>query len=237
MREMNKDLMSDMQKASYDSLLMFEKAVTALKKRDIPKVGIFSTKYHTDDLYNKLAQYVQPNKEGVNPMGFDTACKAARSATAVSAPSVTFEAQESEASKARRYMFDRLSQVHYQKRSSFYNLFNMNAQRVPYTAKELIDAIKNGKFKLDEKKLNPSEEVLDDEGYESVDAYLKDRGVWYGIEFTDFPKADTKGYEKAKKDLDTEYTKAQDTIAVLETAEGLKALQAFEAWQPEVTAS
>lgn len=113
-------------------------------------------------------------------------------------------------------------------------LFRISTPSNPTSSKALLDAIQNGKFTVDEKKLARAEKFDSDPDDFDFD---EDDGtglgnLFYGITFTDYPKPDRKGYDLAVK----EYEKAKDNtkrkIIVGTPAEGLDALLALEAWLP-----
>ena len=110
--------------------------------------------------------------------------------------------------------------------SKLWDQFNMYANNKPKTYKELIDAIKGGKYKLDEKRIKKIEALQDDD---DGDCFIY--GPFDGIIF-DGPQPDAKGRDAAADELDKAYTKTMDAIKVLPAAEGLKALQEFENWVP-----
>ncbi len=130
---------------------------------------------------------------------------------------------------ARRHLQDRLYTVTYNKRGKLDLLFNRYVDNTPKTCKDLIDAIKNDKFKLDEKRINLLEARREDSEDEYCFTYNDpfDGIIWDG------PQYDEKGLKAAKEELDALKTKTTDVIMVGTPAEGLAALQAFEAWLPE----
>lgn len=106
---------------------------------------------------------------------------------------------------------------------NFTEMFNIYVNNSPKTYKELIDAIKNDKFKLDEKRTKRIDECVEDEDFwgSSFDGI-----IWDG------PQPDQDGYYQAQKELKAAFIATKDAINVLPPAEGLKALQEFEKFEP-----
>lgn len=131
----------------------------------------------------------------------------------------------------RKYLSDRAYDIkrgHLEALRQEFNYYNSNDK--PTTYKELIDAIKNDKFTLDEKLTKrvdrAAAEDEDDEYFDDYFGYT----VWTGIKFTDFPGYDYKGFDAASKALRDEFTKIEDTIAIMDPKDALAALQEFEKW-------
>lgn len=140
---------------------------------------------------------------------------------------------KSDAQVGREYLLNRLEAASYPKRSSFEKMFNLYVSNEPKNFQEVIDRIKNDKFKINkkvQKKLDALKADADETGADDFPWY---HGWSYGIEW-DGPKADFAGYEQALSDCDAEQTKARDIIMTSDNAAGLKALQDFEAWTPTV---
>lgn len=137
---------------------------------------------------------------------------------------------KSDESIQRDYLLGRLNGANYPKREELTKIFNLYVNNAPKTYKELIDAIKNDKFKLDTKRtarIDQRIEDMDDEEcfYGGIDAY--DGILWDG------PQSDPKGYHTAIGEMATQDKAARDAIMTGDAAAGLTALQAFEAWLPE----
>lgn len=96
--------------------------------------------------------------------------------------------------------------------------FNMDSREVPRTPQELIDAIKNGKFSLDEKIMARADK----------DAFYW-HGPFYGIIWGDAPP-DTDGFEKADKALEAAAQEVTDTVTLAPIDEARKALKDFQSW-------
>jgi hypothetical protein len=110
--------------------------------------------------------------------------------------------------------------------------FNMYADNTPKTYKELIDAIKGGKYKLNEKRTKQIDaRIAADADEEFDDDRFYFNGPFDGIIF-DGPRPDRKGRDAASDELGKAFTKTMDAIKVLPATEGLKALQEFENWVP-----
>lgn len=176
-------------------------------------------------------------QQGNNPM---------RNEISTTSAALTVIGSASDESKQRDYLLedlDRLIKYNWNdpKLPELRKLFNIDAPTIPRSSQELLDAFKNGKFTVDQKKVDAnakyfeSTDIDSDEDDDDYSGYSGER--FYGITFTDLPVADRKGYhaaveayEKAKKD-----TKRK--IIVASPAEGLDALIALENWKPETAAS
>jgi hypothetical protein len=123
---------------------------------------------------------------------------------------------------SRRYLNDRVQSIFYDKRDAFAKQFNINGRLIPSTYKELIDAIKNDKYTLDTKRTSQIDSwAEDDEFYGSpID----------GITFKLDNAPDCDGYDAAVKAAEKAKIAAKDVINTGSAADGLKALQDFEAW-------
>lgn len=146
-----------------------------------------------------------------------------------SANVITTTAQ-SDTTVQRNYLLDRLNRAEWPKQQSFTKLFNLHIDNAPKTYKELIDAIKNDKFSLDAKAVKKVDSFSDEdsdypEGYNPYGAFFGI--VWEGA------TPDPEGYQEAVKVMHKQFTAAKDIIMSGVYADGLKALQDFEAWLPE----
>lgn len=163
-------------------------------------------------------------EEGTNPMYSNTCVSPAAVATIHTA--------ESPETSQREYLFNRAKYVNSRIERDIRTAFNYyDPKDKPQTYKQLIDAIKNDKFTLDEtltKRVDraTSEDEDDEDYFDNFFHYTP----FTGIKFTDFPGFDAKGYEAAKEALYKEYTKLQDTIKIMDPKDGLAALQKFEGW-------
>lgn len=125
----------------------------------------------------------------------------------------------------RDYLKRRLMDALYIFQDDIATAFRIRNSETPKTYSELIDAIKNGKYTLDEKVTK------------RVDAYFEENGFtpwgpFYGIKFQLDTAPDRDGYDAAEKALNKRWQDAQDIIMTGDAAAGLKALQDFEAWKP-----
>ncbi len=113
------------------------------------------------------------------------------------------------------------------KSDSLREAFNLDADNTPKTSRALIEAIKAGTFKLDERVAD-----LQDKGnhYDPVsDEYIQT--PYAAIKF-DGPTPDKDGYTKARETIQALLKDAKDTIIVKSPEDGLTAIQALEAWTP-----
>lgn len=169
--------------------------------------------------YEDLEKYICPKQEGKTPMrNYNDAYASAN----ITSP-------RSDTAVQRDYLLGRLNQAEYPKQHSFMKLFNLHVDNAPKTYKELVDAIKNDKFSLDAKIVKKVDNFSDEDNPEGYNPY----GPFFGIVW-DGPKPDPEGYAVASKDLTKQFTAAKDTIMTSDATTGLKALQDFEAWLPEV---
>lgn len=164
-------------------------------------------------------------EEGKTPMRYnDNYASASANVTTV----------QSDAAVQRDYLLNRLSKAQYPKEQSFTKLFNLYVDNTPKTYKELIDAIKNDKFTLDPKAVKKVDKFSDEdneypEGFNPFGAFFGI--VWEGL------TPDPEGYQAAVKELCKQATAAKDIIMTGDAADGLKALQDFEAWLPDTSPS
>lgn len=111
------------------------------------------------------------------------------------------------------YLSRRLSDNADTKRSELKVQFGLSGGEAPKTIEEAVARIKDGKFEVPEGNANMHS------------AYLGQFITWKDPTV----KKDQKGFDAAIKALYTEKTKAKDIIVTGTAAEGLAALQAFEA--------
>lgn len=134
--------------------------------------------------------------------------------------SISVAPDRSDADK-RDHLKAQLREARYEKMSEAAPLFNLNVNNTPKTFRDLIAAIKDGKFTIDEKFAK------------KVDAKIaNDEPIWYspleGI-IWDGPQQDYAGYHAFEDHLQKEYQKAKDEIIVLPLEQGLEALRRFQA--------
>lgn len=166
--------------------------------------------------------------------------------TMTTSTDITFQTPPSEAAVAREYLLSELNErTRYSYRDPVYprlrKMFNLDAPAIPETSQEIIDAFKNGRVEIDQKKVDAQTKYFaarkNDEDYDDdFDSYDENShhigSRYYGVKFLDLPIADRKGfdaavtaYEKAKKDV-------KSTIMVFGPEKGLEALTALEDWTP-----
>lgn len=132
---------------------------------------------------------------------------------------------KTEAQTQRDYLDKRLTQAAMQKNEDFQKTFKVNNPEMPSTYKELIDAIKNDKFEVDKKAAG------------RVDDYVEEEGRYYGSSFDGIKwkldnSPDFDGYREAQNQAEKQRTVVKDAIMGGVYADGLKAIQDFEAWTP-----
>lgn len=174
----------------------------------------------------KLANKPEPKsrfakKKEENPMRYDS--------VSVN-PTVTVAAPESDAATARVYLNRRIADIRWERvNREFYKLFNLGVNTRPKSYKDLIEKITTGQFKLDEKRTKNIDAYIEaDDFYGSYD----DGIIWLGDVMPD-----RDGFDAAVKAFDKLVQAAKDTVAVGTPAEGLKAVQDLEAWQPTTKAN
>lgn len=160
-------------------------------------------------------------QEGINPMRYETAT----STTAIASIAIP-----SEESKKIDYLNDRATSIYRNIDHSFYAMFHVHGPDNPRYYKELIDAIKNGEYEINEKEAKRADEAWENSQEDEDEGYYFN--VFYGITFTKFPKADHEGWAKARKELRDELTRIKDIVAILPAEEALKAVQEFQNWKP-----
>lgn len=128
------------------------------------------------------------------------------------------------------YLSRRVDEVYRDLRSPLTEKFNLYKDNAPRTYKELIDAIKNDKFKLNEKRIKLFDTEDDDGGL------FFPFGPFDGI-IWDGPQPDKKGFAAALDSLHKARIRALDIIKTSPAADGLKALQEFDKWTPEGAAN
>lgn len=134
---------------------------------------------------------------------------------------INVEADRSDQAK-RDHLIVRLRNAKYKKERDAADVFNLYVYNSPKNFRELIAAIKDGKFQIDEKIAK------------KMDARIADgeptgcHSPFYGI-IWDGPQKDEDGYQAFLTDMGTAYTKAKDEILVLPIEKGLEALRTFEA--------
>jgi hypothetical protein len=102
--------------------------------------------------------------------------------------------------------------------------FNIGVTGSPSTYAELIDMIKNDKFKLDEDKIKKVEKAR---ASGDIWCYGNTDGIIW-----DLPKPDRNGYHAATVEYEVKKRVAMDVIMVNSAADGLAAIKALESWEP-----
>lgn len=131
---------------------------------------------------------------------------------------------------SRSYLTQRLEAVSRTKRNELPSIFNLYASTAPKSYKELIDWVKNDKFKLDAKMVKRIDASIDENGGDYYGSFLD------GIIFTGAAKVpDNDGFNAAEKERVLKAQAVKDVIYTADAATALKALQDFEAWTPTST--
>lgn len=132
--------------------------------------------------------------------------------------SIQVAADRSDENK-RQHLIQQLRQSKWMKRYQAEKFFNLHVDNSPKNFRELLAAIKDGKFSIDEKRAAKIDaKILNGEPtYGALDGI-----IWDG------PQKDCEGYEKFSTYLDDEYQKANDEIIVLPLEKGLEALRRFQ---------
>lgn len=125
-------------------------------------------------------------------------------------------APQTDDAQKRTYLTTRIYSVQSDKGFELRKTFGLLDDDAPDTAKEFIKRIQDGKFVLkketeDKKTWRPSEYIT-----------WRDPAV----------KEDQAGFDAAWETFSDEVTKVTDTVKIADPADGLKALQALEAWKP-----
>ena len=149
----------------------------------------------------------------------------ANTASAVASISVPSDEQ-----KRIDYLNNRAQNVFYDIQRTFRGMFHLHGPSQPRYYKELLDAIKNGEYEIDEKEAKCADEAWEE--YKERNNKWFDYNVFYGINFTKFPKPDYKGFDAAEKELDAEFQAVKDVIAIMPAEEALARIHAFEKWVP-----
>lgn len=165
--------------------------------------------------------------------------------TTMSGVSMNVTAPPSDTSKMRDYLMSRLTDIigRYDWRRPIHGKlrkqFNLDAPVIPLTSQEIIDAFKNGKVSIDQKKVDKQTAYFKakklEQDFDDFDDDFDYDGIsnrYYGVTFTDLPVADRKGYDEAGKAYEQAILSAKDDIAVLDPKDGLAALKALENWTP-----
>lgn len=192
-----------------------------------------TTPYSVVYCENGYPHKVPQQEKGNNPMRFEQTSAIA-----------TIQAAPSETAVQRDWLLKQLKDyTQYEWRApkvqELTELFNLNAPKFPKGSQALLDAFTNGKFTVDQKKVDAntksfSDSDIDDEDDFDGHGYVSER--FYGITFTDIPVADRKGYGAALEAYRAMVESTEATIVIGTPAEGLAALQALKLWTPIQTA-
>jgi len=120
--------------------------------------------------------------------------------------------------RQRDHLVSRLHELKNTKATELRNAFGIGEMPAPRTPLEMVERIKEGKFKIEH--IDEIDECEYNEFYYSPWRYIK----WVDPTV----KEDRPGYEAAEKKLDKLYEDTRDEIVVLDTEKGLAALRQFE---------
>lgn len=136
------------------------------------------------------------------------------------AASIQVQPDRSDADK-RNHLIEQLRHALYSKENEAVKVFNLHTDNSPKNFRELLSAIKDGKFTIDEKLAA------------KIDAKILNDENFYGSPFQgiiwDGPKSDYEGHTDFTKALYVEFGKAKDEVLVLDLEKGLEALRRFQA--------
>jgi len=158
-----------------------------------------------------LGNPVSSNQEGITPMRYADAPQVATSVVALAAP-ISVEATQ------RDFLTQRVSQVTNKLDKDLRKQFFMDSEDRPKTAEELIKAIEEGNYTLDQ-------DAIDRVG-EDIIHYNNEYGIRWGKD-----KPDHKGYMAAKAVLKEAAQEVIDTVTTASIEEARKALKTFKVWQ------
>lgn len=126
-----------------------------------------------------------------------------------------------------QFAFSYASEAYSDVNSSFRKKFNMDRSENPSTAKELVEMIQKGQFKLLD-----DDEAKSIADYVSIDQYYDDGHISVDIprlKFVPDWKKDRDGFNAAIEAVDTEYAKLKATIMAGDYAKSIAAVDAFSA--------
>lgn len=187
--------------------------------------------------------YSKPQKQqGNNPMYNKTATSSIDLTVQTSGPT------KSDAMIQREYLLQQLAEMTRNSWDSdgWYSVtlsklrkqFNIGASTVPSTSQEIIDAFKNGKIVINQKKVDAQTAFFAASEAEQDDLWVSGiRDKYYGITFTDIPVENRKGYDAAVEQLNKLIESTKRKIMILDPLAGLDALTTLEAWTPTTAAS
>jgi len=162
-----------------------------------------------------LASSVNSNQEGITPMRcYQDTPQVATSVVALAAPTPV-------EATMRDFLTGRVYQVSNKLDVDLRKQFYMDEQSRPKTAEELIKAIEDGNYTLDQ-------ELIDRVG-EDIIHYNNEYGIRWGKE-----KPDYKGYQAARAVLREATQEVVDTVSTASIEEARQALKDFKVWQYQV---
>lgn len=205
--------------SKFDSLEYMSKKIEKMKS-DLYDSMIYSpTHTHSfadcPTVCTAEAKKPYPKQEGITPMNYANVANAV-----VTAP-------PSDAAMQRKYLEQRLHDIYYTKRDPLEAKFGLTDDDAPRTPKEFKERMDAGKFQI------RGIDIDKDKGDQFRYWHWTDLIRWRDPAV----KADQEGFDAAKKDLKAKRQAALDIIKIGEPADGLKAIQELEAWEPTEAAS
>lgn len=129
----------------------------------------------------------------------------------------------------KNYLSDRARITYYDLCHKLQHQFHITDETPPTTLKDFKDRVAAGKFIIHSHK----NEAIYPDDWDDDEDQMRWGCITDNIRWRDpAKKADQKGLDVAKKELEKKFTQTKDTIMVCEATEGLKVLQEFENWVP-----
>ncbi len=136
--------------------------------------------------------------------------------------------EENSMNTERNYLERRVREIFCDKERTLIDTFNLHVDNTPRTYKDLIAAIKDGKYDLDPKRTK----VIDAQVESGENPLYFACGAFDGIIWKGDKMPDPAGYGIAINALRKARTTAMDIVQTQDAIAGLKALQDFDAWTP-----
>lgn len=176
--------------------------------------------------------YDEPQQKGNNPMNTNT----------MTAMNITIP--KSDDMQMRDYLIREFSEEFDSYRdhtdTKLRKMFYITTPTKPSTFQGLVDAIKGGKYTVDQKAMTTArvrydEYIVDGDipSDQTFEEFMSDHyGLYYGVTFTDFPKPDNKGFKAAMKQWEDAKRDAKTKLMIMPPTEGLDLLLSLRNWTP-----